>query len=93
MQLHHLNLDENNVENNALSTAEAVAITAAVVCLVCSFTAGLLLCALLTRCQSHCHNIIEQKGEQQAVYEDIVLEKRPTIELQTNEAYGHFSRT
>ena len=80
------------MENNALSTAEAVAITA-VVCVVCSFTAGLLLCALLTQCQSHCHNIIEQKREQQAVYEDIVLEKRPTIELQTNEAYGHISRT
>ena len=70
-----------------------MAITA-VVCVVCSFTAGLLLGVLLTRCQSHCHNnIIEQKREQQAVYEDIVLEKRPTIELQTNEAYGHISRT
>ena len=79
------------MENNALSTAEAVA-TTAVVCVVFSFTAGLLLCALLTRCQSHCHNV-EQKREQQAVYEDIVLEKRPTIELQTNEAYGHISHT
>ena len=79
------------MENNALSTAEAVA-TTAVVCVVCSFTAGLLLRALLTRCQSHCHNI-ERKREQQAVYEDIVLEKRPTIELQTNEAYGHISHT
>ena len=77
------------MKNNALGTAEAVAITAAVVYVV---TAGLLLCVLLTRCQSHCHNI-EQKRDQEAIYEDIVLEKRPTMELQTNEAYGHISHT
>ena len=69
------------------NTAEAVA-TTAVVCVVSSFTTGLVVCGLLTRCHSHCH----KKGKRElAVYEDVPLEKRPTIELQTNEAYGHIS--
>ena len=69
------------------NTVEAVA-TTAVVCVVSSFTAGLVVCGLLTRCHGHCH----RKGKRElAVYEDVPLEKRPTIELQTNEAYGHIS--
>ena len=70
-----------------MTTAEAV-VTTAVVCVVSSFTAGLVVCGLLTRCHGHCH----RKGKREmAVYEDVPLEKRPTIELQTNEAYGHIS--
>ena len=69
------------------NTVEAV-VTTAVVCVVSSFTTGLLVCGLLTRCHGHCH----RKGKREvAVYEDVPLEKRPTIELQTNEAYGHIS--
>ena len=45
---------ENCSSSNSLSTSEAVVITA-VVCVVCSFTAGLLLGVLLTRCSVHCH--------------------------------------
>ena len=71
-----------------MSIAEAVA-TSAVVSGVCCFTAGLLLCGLLTRCHSHCH----KKGKRElAAYEDAPLEKKPTIELQNNEAYGHISQ-
>ena len=64
-------------------------ITTAVVCVVSSFTTGLLVCSLLTRCHGHCH----RKGKKElAVYEDVPLKKKPTIELQTNEAYGHISQ-
>ena len=69
------------------NTAEAV-VTTAVVCVVSSFTAGLVVCGLLSKCHGHCH----KKGKRElAVYEDVPLENRPTIELQTNEAYGHIS--
>ena len=62
--------------------------TTGVVCVVCSFTAGLLLGVLLTQCHGHCHK--KGKRGQTPVYEDIPLEKTPTaIELNTNEAYGH----
>ena len=78
--------------SNSLSTAEAVA-TTAVVCVVCSFTAGLLLGVLLTQCHGHCH----RKGKREQieispVYEDIPLEKTPAIELKTNDAYGPISK-
>ena len=43
-----------SAEKSSLSTAEAV-VTTAVVCGVCSFTAGLLLGVLLTQCHGHCH--------------------------------------
>ena len=74
------------------STAEAVA-TTAVVCVVCSFTAGLLLGVLLTQCHVHCHR--KQKRGQTEIppdYEDILLERKPAIELHSNEAYGHISQ-
>ena len=77
-------------EHNSLSRAGAVVITA-VVCVVCSFTAGLLLGVLLTRCSVHCHGK-QKRGqtERPPVYEDIHSEnKTTTIELQHNEAYGH----
>ena len=63
----------------------------AVVCVVCSFTAGLLLGVLLTRCSVHCHgNQKRGQTEMPPVYEDIHSEnKSPKIELQHNEAYGH----
>ena len=80
-------------KDNSLSRAEAVVITA-VVCVVCSFTAGLLLGVLVTLCNVHYHK--KQKRDQTErppVYEDIPLEKKRTdIELQHNEAYGHFLR-
>ena len=75
--------------SSSLSTAEAVA-TTAVVCVVCSFTAGLLLGVLLTQCHGHCHRK-GKRGQTEIippVYEDIPLEKTPAIELKTNEAYG-----
>ena len=66
----------------------------AVVCVVCSFTAGLLLGVLVTLCNVHYHK--KQKRDQTErppVYEDIPLEKKKTdMELQDNEAYGHFLR-
>ena len=74
---------------SSLSTAEAVA-TTAVVCGVCSFTAGLLLGVLLTQCHGHCHRK-QKRGQTEIppVYEDITLEKTPpAIELHNNEAYG-----
>ncbi|CAI8044955.1 hypothetical protein GBAR_LOCUS24886 [Geodia barretti] len=77
---------------SSLSTAEAVA-TTGVVCVVCSFTAGLLLGVLLTQCHGHCHRKGKRgQTEIPPVYEDIPLEKTPPIELNTNEAYGHISR-
>ena len=74
--------------SSSLSTADAVAITA-VVAGLCSFTAGLLLGVLLTRCKLHCHR--QQKSgqtERPPVYEDIQPKTKAGIELQTNEAYG-----
>ena len=79
--------DHNSLQ---LSRAGAVVITA-VVCVVCSFTAGLLLGVLLTRCSVHCHGK-QKRGqtERPPVYEDIQSENKTTnIELQHNEAYGH----
>ena len=85
--------DSKESTSNSLSKAEAVVITA-VVCVVCSFTAGLLLGVLVTLCNVHYHK--KQKRDQTErppVYEDIPLEKKKTdIELQNNEAYGHFLR-
>ena len=75
-------------KESSLNTAEAVA-TTAVVCVVCSFTAGLLLGVLLTQCHGHCHRKGKRgQTEIPPVYEDIPLEKTPAIELKTNEAYG-----
>ena len=74
-------------ENSSLSTAEAV-VTTAVVCVVCSFTAGLLLGVLLTQCHGHCQ---QKRGQTEIppVDEDITLERTPpAIELHSNDAYG-----
>ena len=88
-----LSADSKESTSNSLSGTEAVVITA-VVCVVCSFTAGLLLGVLVTLCNVHYHK--KQKRDQTErppVYEDIPLEKKRTdIELQHNEAYGHFLR-
>ena len=73
---------------DGLNTAEAVA-TTAVVSGVCCFIAGLVVCSLLTRCHGHCHR--KGKRDDLVIYEDIPLEKKPTIQLQTNEAYGNIS--
>ena len=76
----------------ALSTGEAVVATA-VVCVVCSFTAGLLVGVLLTQCVGVCGRR-RKRGQTEIppVYEDITLEKTPAnvaaIELNSNEAYG-----
>ena len=82
---------EGSGEHESLSTADAVAITA-VVGGLCSFTAGLLLGVLLTRCHVHCHRK-QKRGqtERPPVYEDIQSEMKIDIELQHNEAYGHIS--
>ncbi|CAI8057746.1 hypothetical protein GBAR_LOCUS31457 [Geodia barretti] len=86
-----MNEDGKKSSSAALSTAEAVA-TTGVVCVVCSFTAGLLLGVLLTHCHGHCHRKGKRgQTEIPPVYEDIPLEKTPPIELNTNEAYGHIS--
>ena len=78
-------IDQNEREISSLSTAEAV-VTTAVVCVVCSFTAGLLLGVLLTQCHGHCHK--RGQTEISPVYEDITLEKiPPVIELHSNDAY------
>ena len=86
--------DQNERKISSLSTAEAV-VTTAVVCVVCSFTAGLLLGVLLTQCHGHCHRK-QKKGQTEIppVYEDITLEKiqPPGIKLQSNEAYGPIRR-
>ena len=82
------NVSNSTSASSSLSTADAVAITA-VVAGLCSFTAGLLLGVLLTRCNVHCHR--QQKSgqtERPPVYEDIQPETKAGIELQTNEAYG-----
>ena len=82
-------IDQNEREISSLSTAEAV-VTTAVVCVVCSFTAGLLLGVLLTQCYGHCHRK-QKRGQTEIppVYEDITLEKTPrAIELHSNDAYG-----
>ena len=59
-----------NGGSSSLSTAEAVA-TTAVVCVVCSFTAGLLLGVLLTQYHVHCHRK-QKRGQTEIppVYED-----------------------
>ena len=61
-------------------------VTTGVVCVVCSFTAGLLLGVLLTQCHGHRHR--KGKRGQTEIPEDIPVEKTPPIELNTNEAYG-----
>ena len=82
----------NTCTSSALSTAGAVAITA-VVAGLCSFTAGLLLGVLLTRCGVHCRRK-QKRGqtERPPVYEDIRPDEKAGIELKHNEAYGHISR-
>ena len=82
-------IDQNERKISSLSTAEAV-VTTAVVCVVCSFTAGLLLGVLLTQCHGHCHRK-QKRGQTEIppVYEDITLGKTPpAIELHSNDAYG-----
>ena len=81
--------DKNSTatSSSSLSISEAVIITA-VVCVVCSFTAGLLFGVLLSRCSVHCHRK-QERGQTEPVYEtDILPEKGTGIELQCNEAYG-----
>ena len=67
-------------------------VATAVVCVVCSFTAGLLVGVLLTQCVGVCGRR-RKRGQTEIppVYEDITLEKTPAIQLQTNEAYGPVS--
>ena len=84
--------EKQNSSSAALRTAEVVA-TTAVVCVVCSFTAGLLLGVLLTQCHSHCHRKGKRgQTEIPPVYEDTPLENTPAIELKTNDAYGPISK-
>ena len=82
----------NTGASSSLSTAGALAISA-VVAGLCSFTAGLLLGALLTRCGVHCRKK-QKRGqiERPPVYEDIQPDEKAGIELKHNEAYGHISR-
>ena len=70
-----------------LSTAEAV-VTTAVVCVVCSFTAGLLLGVLLNRYYNHSHKK-RKKANRSPVYDEISSKMSSGIELHHNEAYGH----
>ena len=73
---------DDNSTRGPLSTAEAVAITA-IVCVLCSFTAGLVLGALLTRYSVCCHR--SEKRVQTAGSS----EKGAGIELKNNEAYEY----
>ena len=75
----------DNSTRGPLSTAEAVVITA-VVCVLCSFTAGLVLGVLLTRYSVCCHR--SEKRVQTAGSS----KKGAGIELKTNEAYEYVSR-
>ena len=78
-----------NSTRRSLSVSEAVAITA-VVCVVVSFTAGLVLGVLLRHYSGYCHRK-QTRGqtEKPPVYEDITPEKGAGIQLQHNEAYDH----
>ena len=70
--------------SNLLNTSEAVAITA-VVCGLCSFTAGLVLGLLLSRYCTYCHRTGKRVAtDRPPVYEDITPEKGAGIELQHN---------
>ena len=73
-----------NGTRKSLTITEAVVITA-VVCVLCSFTAGLVLGALLTRYSVCCHR--SEKRVQTAGSS----EKGAGIELKTNEAYEYVS--
>ena len=77
-------LDQHDRGSGSLSTGEAVVATA-VVCVVCSFTAGLLVGVLLTQCVGVCGRR-RKRGQTEIppVYEDITLEKTPAIQLQNN---------
>ena len=83
--------NSTSASSSSLSTTD-VAVISAVVAGLCSFTAGLLLGVLLTRCNVHCHKQ-QKRGqtERPPVYEDIQPETKAGIELQTNEAYGQIS--
>ena len=83
--------DERERKGSSLSTTEAVA-TTAVVCVVFSFTAGLILGLILTQCHVQCQRKQRRaKTEMPPVYEDISLSEKipPAIVLHGNEAYGH----
>ena len=80
-----------------LNTAEIVA-TTAVVCVVCSFTTGLLLGVLLNRYYNHSHKKRKKayhshkkrkKANRSPVYDEISSKMNSGIELHHNEAYGH----
>ena len=72
-----------------MNTADVVVITA-VVCVLCSFTAGLLLGVVLNQCYGkYWKQKTSGETERPPVYEDIQPNKRVGIELQQNEAYGH----
>ena len=81
----------SNPEENI--SAEILAIIA-LVGAVCGFTAGLLLCALITRCYVYfCGKEKRCQTEKGHFYEDIPLQKTSAtepVQLKTNEAYGHF---
>ena len=82
---------DNSSMSNLLNTSEAVAITA-VVCGLCSFTAGLVLGLLLSRYCTYCHRTGKRVAtDRPPVYEDITPEKGAGIELQHNDAYGRVS--
>ena len=72
-----------STSSSSLSTSDAVAITG-VVGGLCSFTAGLLLGVLLTRCSVHCHRK-QKRGqtERPPVYEDIQSEMKLTLNCNT----------
>ena len=81
--------DQNERKFSSLSTAEAV-VTTAVVCVVCSFTAGLLLGVLLTQCHGHCHRK-QKRGQTETypVYEDIYPWRRYSLQGLSCRAMKH----
>ena len=63
-------------------------------CVVYSFTAGLLVGVLLIQCVGVCGRKRKRgQTEISPVYEDITLEKTPAIQLQTNEVYAYYNYT
>ena len=84
-----------NAKNNksvTVCTADVVA-TTAVVSGLCNFMAGLLVGGAFTWCwRKHWNQQKREQRERPPVYEEVEPNKNisTAIELQQNEAYGHF---
>ena len=82
--------DNSTESTSLLSTAGVLTITVATaVCVLCSFTAGLLVCGMLARCCGKwCKR---EQREETPDYVNIGPNTNASIELQQNEAYGNIN--